>query len=142
MRVGALSVRCREVNGGASIIDIGRSESRGLCSRELPRSLPALDPKMSSKRLSRSSYLWRRVRSLSNFSRAVVTESGVVNWLDARLRGAEFGCLSLREVRASAERELGVSDDELFALLARHVVGDGRFKSDGVVMWLREASRE
>ncbi|WKZ44212.1 MAG: hypothetical protein QY302_00305 [Anaerolineales bacterium] len=54
------------------------------------------------------------------------------------LGAAEFGALSLAWVKENAKRDLRLHDEQLFRWLVRHCLGNGEFKSDGVMITMRE----
>jgi len=121
----------------ANIGSDGVKESRVSQSHPLQLWLPGLHPKTSRIRSFRSSYLWGRVRWLLIGYRSMASESEFVLWLRRNLEVAEFGALTLGEVKSGARLELELDDDHLLRYLLRHTSPGAEFRSDGDVITFR-----
>lgn len=113
--------------------------------KELRVSLLLLSPRlqrdrqktMSSSPSSRSWSLWRRARWLLTGWRVMAGESVFRLWLARELEVADFGALTLREVRDGAQRDLDLDRVTVDVYLVRACSSGGEFKSDGVIVTFR-----
>ncbi|MCC7188793.1 MAG: hypothetical protein IT312_08630 [Anaerolineales bacterium] len=139
---GALAIQWMKTDVPQTIKADGQNERRGLSWRQLPLLPPERNRAMSRGRSSRSYFLWVRLRSLVSFRAGFATERDFVNWLTNALAAAEFGALSLAWVKENAKRDLRIGDDQLFAWIARHCIGDAEFRSDGESIRFRDVYDE
>jgi len=84
-----------------------------------------------------SSSSWRSLSSRIGLSFSMATDHYFVMWLTARLQEAEFQALTLVDVIAHAQLDLGLSIETIKRLLIKHTSARAEFCSDGVLLTLR-----
>lgn len=67
----------------------------------------------------------------------MATDHYFVMWLTARLNEAEFQALSLVDVIANAQVQLGLNIETIKRLLVKHTGARAEFCSDGVLVTLK-----
>ncbi|RIK31156.1 MAG: hypothetical protein DCC56_02915 [Anaerolineae bacterium] len=138
MVLGAAPVTCEKNDNARNTARGGGSAQRESSWRQLPLWPRGQVGRTSRLPSSRSYYLWVRVRSSLSFCPGAATEQEFVRWMKNALGAAEFGALSLAWVKENAKRDLRLHDEQLFRWLVRHCLGNGEFKSDGVMITMRE----
>ena len=137
MNAGRMHWTWQLLGNRSSIEHAGENESRGSQLPPLQLWLPGLQPKTSPRLSLRSSSLWARVKWLLIGYRPMASESEFVLWLTRNIESADFGALTLREVKSGAVEELHLDDDHLIRYLLGHTSPIGEFRSDGEVITLR-----
>jgi hypothetical protein len=84
-----------------------------------------------------SSSRWRSLSSRIGYSFSMATDHYFVSWLTVNLHDAEFEALTLLEVIANAQKDLGLNIETIKRLLIKHTSASAEFCSDGVLLTLR-----
>lgn len=137
MRQGELPFLWPDRNGSLHLDTQQRERSNVSQSRRSqpsPRGIVA-----SASRLLPSLYFssWLLSRNLVGVGFGMERFAPFEMWLYRALETSAFGCLTLREVYASAERDLGIERGDVVIQLIRLTHRNARFKSDGIVISIR-----
>jgi hypothetical protein len=93
--------------------------------------------KISRSRSWRSAFLLVRARYYLIELQGAGTELEFETWLKNRIELAEFGCLTVEEIKRAALADLALDQQTLNRYLVRVTGRRRRFRSDGVIVTMR-----